>query len=116
QVALKKVDEAEKNFRTCIDIAGKNVGVTHPKMVMPMEQLSDLLLREQRDTEALKLQDNWLAAHRAHPGPFLADALTVHAGFHRYRDDTDRERAELEEARALYRREPTPPSRSMYVR
>src|SRR5207244_4467876 len=80
-----------------------------------IHNLTNLLKRTKRSDQAGKLFDDWLAAHRARPSPFLADALTVHAGFLLSTNDEKGELARLEEALSLYRKEPTTPRRIAYV-
>src|SRR5262249_9561991 len=82
---------------------------------LPFQHLTELLRKQKRSLEARKLFDEWLAAHRAQPGPFLADALTVYAGFLHHEDSDAAQRAVLEEAVDLYRQEPTPPYRHLCV-
>jgi hypothetical protein len=68
-----------------------------------------------RKADAAKVFDEWLAAHRAKPSPFLADALTLHSEFLIQDGDNTGQRKELEEALALFRAEPRTPHRHQYL-
>ena len=115
QQKLKKFDEAEKHYRTCLDVLRSQVGLTHAKASIPMAQLTGLLLERGKTADAAKLFDDWLAAHRAKPGPFLADALTLYANFLYEQGEEKRERDTLEEALKIYRAEPRTPRRFRYL-
>jgi tetratricopeptide (TPR) repeat protein len=115
QALLKKDAEAEKHLRECLDVGRANELMTHPRVAYPVRALADVLRRNRRPDEARRLFDEWLAAHRARPSPFLADALTDWADFLFDLRDETQERAVLEEALMLYRREPRPPRRLTYL-
>jgi tetratricopeptide (TPR) repeat protein/tRNA A-37 threonylcarbamoyl transferase component Bud32 len=115
QEELKKDVEAEKNYRESIDTAKSQVGLTHPRMAMPMHHLTNLLRRNKRTEEAGKLFDEWIAAHRARPGPFLADALTLSANYFHWTNNETGQRERLQEALALFRKEPATPRRVAYI-
>lgn len=115
QEELNRDIEAEKNYRACLDVVKSQIGLTHPRAARPIQNLADLLQRTKRAEQAGKLYDEWIAAHRARRGPFLADALTLQAGFFRFTGDAKGERARLEEALTLFRKEPVTPRRIAYV-
>jgi tetratricopeptide (TPR) repeat protein/predicted Ser/Thr protein kinase len=111
QEKQKHFDQAEKSYLECLNVIRGNGLLTHPKAALVMSHLVHLLQEEKKDADAEKYLQEWIAAHRARPGPFLADALTVSSDFQFARGQWDRGRAMLEEAMALYRKEPKPPQR-----
>jgi tetratricopeptide (TPR) repeat protein len=105
QEALGKLDDAEAELRTCVDICRKTVTLLHPKALLPVERLANLLGKRKLAAEGGKLLQEVLDLCRAHLEPediAIAEALDVYAGFLVRYGDRERAAAMYAEAVAIF--------------
>ena len=108
QNRINKLDEAEHNFKTCFELAKDHGWLLHPSIGYLVDNITLLLIKRNKGAEAKLIADTWVAAHRAvgRPTVLLADTLTSASSVYLQLHDYDTRKRYLEEADAIYRREP----------
>lgn len=112
--ALNRPEDAEKQWRAGIEIGKKHVGFAHPKMLIAVSHLAELLVERKKQAEAEALYQELLKAQKDRFGdkhPFVADALFEYAALlYSIKKFPERESV-LKEAVAIYRLKPGTPRR-----
>jgi tetratricopeptide (TPR) repeat protein len=117
ELAVGRPAEAEATLLACFDTARQMRLLTHPKAVVLVHTLGELLIARKQPDRAREVVAEWLAAHERQNAESLphADALTAAARVADRLGDRDEERRRLEAAAAIYRRQPPGFKRRWYV-
>jgi tetratricopeptide (TPR) repeat protein/tRNA A-37 threonylcarbamoyl transferase component Bud32 len=101
------LDGGEARFRECLDMARRTVGYGHPRFVVGVDHLGELLARRGKFQDAERLYQDFVEGRRKLVGPdhvLVADALSAYGRYVAERDDFAKAERLLRDSLAIYRK------------